>query len=85
MAEAVYLLCALTSLWCAVALLRSYLRRGTRLLLWSSLCFVGLAANNAILFVDLVLLPRVDLSLVRALIGATAILVLVIGLVWDTE
>lgn len=85
MAEGVYLLCALTSLGCAVALLRTYLRRGTRVLLWSSLCFVGLAGNNAILFVDLVLLPSVDFSLIRATLGAGAILVLVVGLIWDVE
>jgi hypothetical protein len=85
MAELVYALCAFTSTICAVALLRTYFRRGTRVLLWSSLCFLGLAANNTILFVDLVLLPRVDLSLARALCGAGATLVLVIGLVWDVE
>jgi hydrogenase/urease accessory protein HupE len=85
MAEAVYLLCSLTSLWCAIALLRAYVRRRTRVLLWSSLCFIGLAMNNAILFVDLVVLPSVDLSLVRASLGAGAILMLVVGLIWDVE
>lgn len=85
MAEAVYFLCALTSLGCAGMLLRTYLRRGTRVLLWSSLCFVGLAANNAILFVDLVVLPNVDLSALRAVCGAAAVLVLVVGLIWDLE
>jgi hypothetical protein len=85
MAEAVYLLCALTSLWCAVALFRSYLRRRTRVLLWSSLGFAGLAANNAILFMDLVVLPAIDLALVRAALGAIATVVLVAGLIWDVE
>jgi hypothetical protein len=85
MAEAVYLLCALTSLWCAVALFRTYLRRRTRVLLWSSLGFTGLVANNLILFVDLVVLPAFDLSLVRAAFGALATVVLVVGLVWDVE
>jgi hypothetical protein len=85
MAELVYALCALTSAGCAIALLRTYLRRGSRVLLWSGLCFVGLGANNAILFVDLVLLPRVDLSLARAWFGAAAILALVVGLIWDVE
>ena len=41
MAAAVYVLCALTSLACAVLLLRAYLRRKVRLLLWSGLGFVG--------------------------------------------
>jgi hydrogenase/urease accessory protein HupE len=85
MAEAVYLLCAVTSLMCAAALLRTYFQRGTRILLWSSLCFIGLAANNGLLFVDLVVLPAVDLSIVRAAIGAGAVLVLVAGLIWDVD
>ena len=85
MAEAVYLLCALTSAWCAVALLRTYVRRRSRILLWSSLCFIGLAANNTLLFLDLVVLPRVDLSLLRAVIGAVAIVTLVVGLIWDVD
>lgn len=85
MAEAVYLLCALTSAGCAAALLRTYLRRRSAILLWSSLCFVGLALNNALLFVDLVALPAVDLSLARSTIGALAVVVLVVGLAWNVE
>jgi hypothetical protein len=85
MAESVYMLCALTSVWCAFALFRTYVRRRTRLLLWSCLCFVGLALNNAILCLDLIVLPAVDLSLLRASIGAIAMLMLVAGLVWDVE
>jgi len=86
MAEAVYLLCALMSAGCAVMLLRTYARRRSRILLWSSLGFVGLALNNALLFVDLVVLPpSVDLSTVRSGVGAVATLLLVIGLVWDVE
>jgi hypothetical protein len=84
-AEIVYLLCTVTSVLCAIALLRTYLRRRSRVLLWSSLCFVGLAANNAMLFVDLVVLPHVDLSTIRALLGAGANLALVVGLVWDVD
>lgn len=89
MAEAVYLLCALTSAVCAVLLLRQFAevrtqRRGG-LLLWSSLCFTGLAVANAVLFLDLVLFPTVDLSLIRAALGAGSIVVLVIGLIWGLE
>ena len=43
---AVYLLCFATSSACAYLLARSYARTGTRLLLWSALCFLFLAANN---------------------------------------
>jgi len=65
MAETVYVLCALTSLACTALLLRSYAETRVRLLLWSGLCFAGLALNNVILFVDKVVAPDVDLSLVR--------------------
>jgi hypothetical protein len=69
----VYVLCALTSIACALLLVRGYRRSRVALLLWSSLCFVGLAINNLLLFVDLVLLrTQVDLSIWRsvpALIG----------------
>jgi hypothetical protein len=85
-AELVYLLCALTSALCAALLLRSYFRSRTRLLVWSSLAFVGLALNNALLFVDLVLLPTtVDLSLWRNGVALAALSVLVFGLIWDAE
>jgi hypothetical protein len=84
--EGVYLLCALTSAGCAFALLRMYRRRRTAILLWSSLCFVGLSVNNALLFVDLVVLPtEVDLTLIRAAVGAASMLVLIAGLVWNVE
>jgi hypothetical protein len=86
MAELVYLLCALTSTLCAALLLRSYASSRTRLLVWSSLAFVGLAINNALLFVDLVLLPTyVDLSLVRNGFALAALSLLVFGLIWDAE
>ncbi len=84
--EGVYLLCALTSAGCAFALLRMYRRRRTAILLWSSLCFVGLSVNNALLFVDLVVLPtEVDLTLIRAAVGAASMLVLIAGLVLNVE
>jgi len=84
MAELVYILCALTSVFCAVLLLRSYHRQRTRLLMWSSLCFVGLAINNVLLVVDLVVVASdVDLSLVRTGTALVAVVLLVIGLVWE--
>jgi|tagenome__1003787_1003787.scaffolds.fasta_scaffold20004398_2 hypothetical protein len=85
MPEIVYTLCALTSVLCAVVLARSYRRRRSRLLLWSSLGFVGLAINNALLLIDLVALPTVDLSPLRAIVSAASMLTLAIGLVWDSD
>ena len=85
MAEAVYLLCALAGVACMLLLWRGYRRSGARLLLWSSLCFAGLSANNVILFADKVLFPHVDLSLWRALSALAGLLLLLYGLVWDAE
>jgi hypothetical protein len=84
MAVSVYTLCMLTSAFCAVLLLREYRRARNRLLLWSSLSFVAWAANNAIMFVDLVILPSsVDLSPFRAVVALVATSLLVYGLIWD--
>jgi uncharacterized protein DUF5985 len=83
MAEIVYLLCAVTSLLCGGLLLRSYLHNRTQLLFWSSLCFLGLAVNNILLFIDLVVVPAVDLSMYRALSALLAIGLLLFGLIWQ--
>ena len=86
MSAIIYSLCALTALGCAVLLLRGYKRSRYRLLLWSGLCFAGLTLNNAVLVVDKVLLPTtVDLALLRTTIALTAMMVLLYGLIWDTE
>ena len=85
MAEAVYILCALTSLACAVLLLRAYLRSRARFLLWSGLCFVGLTANNVLLYVDLAVFPEVDLRFPRQATALAGLCLLVFGLVWDAE
>jgi Family of unknown function (DUF5985) len=85
MAEAVYMMCCLTSLFCATLLIRSFRRQRSRLLMWASLCFVGLAGNNAILVVDLMVVPEVDLSTVRVTIGTMAMLLLLIGLIWESR
>jgi hypothetical protein len=86
MAELVYLLCGLISVVCALMLLNGYRANRTALLFWSSLCFVGLAANNVLLFVDLVMTPPdVDLSLVRGSVALVAMLLLLYGLIWDSK
>ena len=84
-AEAIYLLCGVTSLVAAVMLLRHYLQRRTRLLLWSVVAFAGLAVNNVMVYVDLVMFTGVDLSMYRTAAGALAMLALVYGLVWETR
>lgn len=85
MAKAVFLLCALTGLACAVLLLRGYRRAGNRLLLWSGLCFVGLALNNGLLVLDRIVLPDVDLSVWRQVPAVLGVIVLLYGLVWDAD
>lgn len=85
MSQAVYLLCALTSAICAVLLVRGYRRSRSRLLLWSSLCFVGLAANNAVLVYDRLVVPDVDLSAWRLVPAVIGVGVLVYGLVAEGE
>ena len=85
MAEAVYLLCAATSAACALLLLRAHHRTGTSLLMWSGLCFVGLALNNAMLVIDLILVPDVDLSTWRIVPAAVGVALLLYGLVWESE
>ena len=85
MASVVYALCMLTSALCAVLLWRAYRASRARLLLWSSLSFIGLACNNLLLFVDLVVVPSVDLSLYRSLLAAVSVMVLLLGLIWDSN
>ena len=85
MAAAVYVLCALTSIACAVLLLRGWRSRGVRLLLWSGLGFVGFAIGNVFLVLDAVMMPEVDLSLGRSLPVLAGLLILIHGLVWDSR
>jgi hypothetical protein len=83
MAMTVYLLCMLTSAVCAALLWREYHRASVRLLLWSSLSFVGWAVNNALVFADLVVLPQIDLSIARTAMALVAVGLMLYGLVWD--
>ena len=81
MAQIIYILCALTSIACALLLVRQYRISQGRLLLWSTACFVCLAATNVLLFVDLVVLPEVDLSAIRSGLTLTGMLMLLYGLI----
>ena len=84
MALVVYLLCGLTSLICAVLLLRGYRRSGVRLLLWSGLCFACFAINNVLLVVDVRMMQEHDLSVLRSLPLVLGIALLLYGLVWES-
>lgn len=85
-APAVYLLCFLASTICAVMLGRSFRRTRTRLLFWSAMCFLLLAANNLLLVLDLVVFSTtLDLSVPRGLLSLAAVTVLLYGFIWDAE
>lgn len=85
MASVVYLLCAITSLFCMILLLRNYLTDRKPLLFWSTACFVGLAVNNLLLFLDLVLLPAIDLRWARNLSALAAVSVLLYSFIWEAD
>jgi hypothetical protein len=81
----VYILCAATCLLCAIMLFRGYARSKVRLLFWSGLCFAGLMLDNLMLYVDVVVVPDVDLAVWRKLPGLAAIVLLLYGLVWESK
>ena len=85
MATAVYVLCALAATACTWLLARSYAASHVRLLLWSAICFAGLALNNVILFIDKVVAQGTDLSAWRLVPAAVGLAAMVYGLVWETE
>jgi hypothetical protein len=85
MADTVFALCALTSLACALLLWRGYRRSRARLLFWSSLCFTGLLLNNAMLIVDLRLLPSVDLAVWRTLPAIIGVGLFLYGMATDAS
>ena len=85
MSTAVYALCAVTSIVCAVLLVRSYLAGRVRLLLWSALCFIGLAINNLVLFLDREIFPDVNLEYIRHGSSLAAVSVLLFGLIWESR
>ena len=82
----IYLLGMFVALATGVLLARGYKRSRFRLLLYSSVCFLGLALSSALAFLDLSILPpAIDLHLLRRGVTAVSILVLLFGLIWDSE
>jgi hypothetical protein len=80
----VYVLCAATALLCAVLLLRSYWKSGVRMLLWCGLFFVAMTLENTAVFIDLILVPHVDLLPVRRIVALIGAVILVYGLTNDS-
>jgi hypothetical protein len=81
----VYLFCLLACGACAALLVRYWLKTRTRLLMWSAISFIFLAANNLFLFADTTLFPDVDLGVARVVSSVLAISVLIFGLIWEAE
>jgi hypothetical protein len=84
MAMALDVLTLLTTLLCAGLLLRAYQNVRKRLLLWSALCFFGLAVSNALRIADLRILA-VDLYTYRLGTIAIAMGLLLWGLAWESQ
>ena len=81
-----YLTAVLTCLACTVFLGRAYLHNRVRLLLWSTLCFVGLTMSNILLFFDLVVYPtEVDLRVWRHTTALVGLMFLLFGFIWESE
>lgn len=91
MDKVIYLLCLGTSITCALLLLRAWFGSRVRFLLWASLCFCMIAVNNALLFLDRVVLPNVDgvfgltFGTWRGLSALLGFILLFRGLIWDVD
>lgn len=81
----VYLLCAFTSWLCAVLLLRAFRRSRASILFWCGAAFCVFGLSNIMLFVDFVIIPEKDLSLVRNLITLGGIGLMLRGLIWENS
>ena len=85
MAAVIYSLCTLTALACALLLIRSFRVSRSPMLFWSAACFAGLTLGNAILVLDRVALPTVDLSVARLSVARVSVLLLIYGLIMEGD
>jgi NADH:ubiquinone oxidoreductase subunit 3 (subunit A) len=53
--------------------------------MWAAISFVCLAVNNAFLFADTTLFPDLDLTAYRFSAALLGTVILIFGLVWETE
>lgn len=85
-AEAIYFLCALTSLLCAVLLTRSWWTSKSTLSLSSAICFIGLLLNNIMLIIDKIVTgPAIDLSVWTKVPAVIGLGVFLLGLILEGE
>lgn len=79
----VYISCAITSVLCAWLLLRFYYQTRYRLLLWSGLCFAGLAMSNLALVSDKLMFTQISFGPFRLVLALVALLPLLYGLIFE--
>lgn len=84
MAPALYIATCLTTLLCAILLLRAYVNVRSRLLLWSGLCFAVLTVSKLLVIADLMLFSA-DLYTYRLASETIAMALLLYGLIWESE
>jgi hypothetical protein len=85
MQSIVNILGSLTAALCAALLLRAFARVHQRLLLWSGLCFAGLALSNALVIIDLVIVPQYSIYVWRLAVAAASLLLLLYGLIFESD
>ena len=83
MAGIVYILCAITSLCCAVLLFRGYSQNKFRLLFWTANGFVGFTLSNILLFIDQKVIHHYDLSIHRTIPAFLGMVIMVYGLITE--
>ena len=69
----------------AVLLSRGYARSHQRLLLWSAICFYGLAISNVLVLLDAITPPQLNFYPWRLATAAIAMAALIYGLIWEAE
>lgn len=85
MAEAVYLMCAIAAVVCALLLLRSFLHHRLRLSFYTMLCFLAFAINNVLLFVDLAVVPSgPDLASIRNTVNLVGVSMLLYAMITES-
>ncbi len=85
MAGVIFALCALTAFACSWLILRGYFKNRHRILLWSGLCFAGMAVNNLFLIIGRAAFPGMDMATWRLAFALIALLPLLYGLIWEDE
>ena len=84
-AESIYGLCTILSSAIAVMLWRQHRRMPTRMVYWTALCFSGLALSNLLLVIDKLVIPELDMRVLRHSLSLASIALLLYGLVYEDE